>query len=242
MIRAGVIAVVLALSRAAVPAAAAVHQVDQMVVFPAGVARSAHVFPYQTSVRIGRKRCAVAASTPLAALVRSRIGPLSLRDYGACSKRPADGGSLFVSAISNVHNRGSDGWVYKVGQVGRPSAMLGTAGAADPAGPFGHGRLGRGAQVTWFWCHVTKADAGCPHTLSVTVASSPPGTLTVRVKHVDDHGHGAIAAGATVHAGRRSATTGADGLARFSVSRGDHLAVWAEQPGRIRSFRTPVSE
>ena len=67
-------------------------------------------------------------ATPLAALVHSRVGPLSLRDYGSCGKRAVDSSSLFVAAIGRDRNKGSDGWVYKAGNV------LGTAGAAEPAG------------------------------------------------------------------------------------------------------------
>src|SRR5204863_6657050 len=131
---------------------------------------------------------------PLAALVHSGVGPLSLRDYGSCSKRPADGAGLFVAAIDGDRNRGSDGWVYKVGNV------LGTAGAADPSGPLGRGRLRVGARVTWFWCHVTARDNGCPHTLAVAPKAGT-GSLTVRVQRYDDRGKAFAAAGATVHAG-----------------------------------------
>src|SRR4051794_41760994 len=86
-----------------------------------------------TTVKGGRKRCAVAAGTPLAALVRSGIGPLSLRDYGSCSNNPADAASLFVKGIGSDRNRGSDGWGYKAGNV------LGTAGAGGPPRPPGRG-------------------------------------------------------------------------------------------------------
>jgi hypothetical protein len=177
---------------------------------------------------VGRKRCAVPGATPLAALVRSGIGPLTLRDYGSCSRRAADATSLFVSAIGSDRNRGSDGWVYKAGNI------LGTAGAADPSGPLGRGRLRAGARVTWFWCHVTSRDNGCPHTL-VVAASGGPGTLTVRVRRYDDRGRGAAAAGATVHAGRATATTGPDGVARLTLAAGTY-SVHADQATRIRSF------
>ena len=122
----------LALVAAAAPAAAAATRLDQLVVFRSG-------------------------ATPLAGLANSRVATLRLRDFAACSKRSSDAGGLFVSGIGSDRNRGSDGWVYKVGN------LLGTAGAADPSGSFGRGRLRAGARVTWFWCHVTKADGGCPH-------------------------------------------------------------------------------
>jgi hypothetical protein len=211
------------------PPAAAAARVDQMVVFRSGAARVSHPAMAQTTVKVGGRTCAVAAATPLAALVRSGIGPLSLRDYGSCSKRPADGGSLFVAAIGPDRNLGSDGWVYKAGNV------LGTAGAADPAGPLGRGRLRAGARVTWFWCHVTTANGGCPHTLAVAAVPAGAGMLAVHVRHYDDHGKAGTAASAVVHAGSRTAAAGLDGVAHFALPAGRHR-VWAEQPGQIRSF------
>jgi hypothetical protein len=186
-----------------------------------------------TTVKVSGRSCAVAAATPLAALVRSGVGPLSLRDYGSCSKRAADGGSLFVAAIGRDRNRGSDGWVYKSGNV------LGTAGAADPAGPLGRGRLRSGARVTWFWCHVTARNGGCPHTLAVARLPARAGMLSVRVRHYDDHGKAGAAASAVVHAGNRTAAAGRDGVARLALPAGRYR-VWAGQPGRIRSFAGSV--
>jgi hypothetical protein len=215
------------------PPAAAVPRVDQMVVFRSGSARSSHPGMAQTTVKVSGRSCAVAAATPLAALVRSGVGPLSLRDYGSCSKRPADGGSLFVAAIGPDRNRGSDGWVYKAGNV------LGTAGAADPAGPLGRGRLRPGARVTWFWCHVTARNGGCPHTLVVAAVPARAGMLAVRVRHYDDHGKAGAAASAVVHAGNRTATAGRDGVARLALPAGRYR-VWAGQPGLIRSFASSM--
>jgi hypothetical protein len=212
-------------------AAAAVH-VHQMVVFRNGNARLSQPSAAQTTVKVAHRRCTVAAATPLAALVRSGVGPLSLRDYGSCGRRAADSSSLFVAGIGRDRNRGSDGWVYKAGNV------LGTAGAADPAGPLGHGRLRAGARVTWYWCHVTARDNGCPHTLATTPTVSG-GELVVRVQQYDDRGKGTAASGATVHAGTTTATTTADGSARLSVPAGRY-SVWAEQPTRIRSFPVAV--
>jgi hypothetical protein len=183
-------------------------------------------------VKVRHGRCTVAAATPLAALVRSGVGPLSLRDYGSCGRRAADSSSLFVAGIGAERNRGSDGWVYKAGNV------LGTAGAADPAGPLGRGRLRAGAHVTWFWCHVTPRDNGCPHTLVATAAVSG-GELVVHVRQYDDRGKGTPASGATVHAGTAAAITAADGSARLSVPAGSYR-VWTEQTGRIRSFPVVV--
>jgi hypothetical protein len=218
---------VVALAALAPPATAA-SRIHQLVVFKDGHARTSQPSLAGATVRVGDKRCAVAGGTPLAALVRSGIGPLSLHDYGSCSKRPADAASLFVKAIGPDRNKGSDGWVYKAGNV------LGTAGAADPAGPLGRGRLRAGARVTWFWCHVTTRDNGCPHTLVVSV-SPGSGSLTVRVRRYDDRGKGFAAAGATVHAGAATATAGSDGVGRLSLPAGRY-SVYASQPTRIRSF------
>jgi hypothetical protein len=226
-VRRTLVTAVLRLAAFGPPASAAVR-VHQMVVFRDGKARVSSPSAAQATAKLGRKRCAVAAATPLAALIRSGVGPLSLRDYGSCSKRPADGGGLFVSGIGPDRNKGSDGWVYKAGNV------LGSAGAADPSGPLGRGRLRSGARVTWFWCHVTAAAGGCPHTLAIAVKAGN-GSLVVHVRHYNDQGNGRAAAGATVHAGGHSAVTGADGSARLSLPSGRY-GVWAGQPGRIRSF------
>ena len=210
------------------PAATAAPRLHQMVVFRDGKARVSQPSMAQTTVKVGHRRCTVAGATPLAALVHSRVGPLSLRDYGSCGKRAVDSSSLFVAAIGRDRNKGSDGWVYKAGNV------LGTAGAAEPAGPLGRGRLHSGAHVTWFWCHVTVRDNGCPHTLALTVAARTGG-IVVRVRQYDDRGKGAPAAGATIRAGTVTATSRADGSATLSLPPGRYN-VWTEQPTRIRSF------
>ena len=210
------------------PSALATQRVHQLVVFKSGRAKQSQPAMAGVVTRLGRKRCAVGARTPLAALLRSRVGPISLHDYGSCSRRASDAGSLFVRSISGERNRGSDGWVYKVGNV------LATAGAADPSGPFGRGRLRAGAWITWFWCHVSARDRGCPHTLSVSVGHASHGLL-VRVRQYDDHGRGGPASGARVHVGVHSTIAGRNGVARLRVGRGAH-DVWATQAGRIHSF------
>jgi hypothetical protein len=222
-----VLTTVVALA-AVVPPAAAAARVHQLVVFRDGRVRSSQPSTTQTTVKVAGRRCAVPSATPLAALVHSKIGPLVLKDYGSCSKRASDAGSLFVRGIGPDRNRGSDGWVYKAGNV------LGTAGAADPSGPLGHGRLRAGARVTWFWCHVTARDNGCPHTL-VASAAAEGGGLVVRVREYDDRGKGKAAGGATVEADGTSAVTAADGTAHLALPAGTYSVV-AEQPGRIRSF------
>jgi hypothetical protein len=218
---------VIALAVLAPPAAAA-SRLHQLVVFRDGNARVSQPAFGQTTAKVGARRCTVAGGTPLAALIRSRVGRLSLHDYGSCGKRAADSSSLFVAAIGRDRNRGSDGWVYKTGNV------LGTAGAADPGGPLGRGRLRVGAHVTWFWCHVTAGDNGCPHTLTASVTAGAR-ELIVHVRQYDDRGHWGPASGATVHAGAAAATTDSDGSARLALAPGRYR-VWASQPGRIRSF------
>ena len=145
------------------PADAAAPKVRQLVVFRDGSATSETVSTRATRVRVEGRRCVAGDGTALAALVRSRPGRISLRDFGACSTRPRDGGGLFVHAIRGDRNRGQHGWVYKVGR------RAATAGAADPGGPFGRGRLRTGQRVTWFYCRLR--DGGCPADARARLAS-----------------------------------------------------------------------
>ena len=149
-----VLAALMAAGAGAAPAAAA--KVRQMVVFRDAHALTKRVSTDATKVTVAGRRCAVAGRTPLAALVRSNPGRIRLRDFGACSSRPSDAAGLLVTGIDGDRNRGQRGWVYKVGH------RAATAGAADPSGPFGHGRLRAGQRVTWFYC-VRAAD--CQRTL-----------------------------------------------------------------------------
>ena len=173
--------------------------------------------PLTTALNAAGRSCRVGDATALAALVRSKPGTLRLRDYGSCSSRPADGGGLFVRSIRADVNRGRDGWVYKVGR------RAATAGAADPTGPFGRGRLKRGQRVTWFYCRLR--DGGCQRTLELTWRAEP--------------GRGVAVAGATVSAGGTSAATGGDGVARLDLPAGTYRAV-ATKPGLVRSFTERV--
>ena len=123
------------------------------------------------TARVGGKRCSIGRATPLSVLAGTGVS-FSLKDYGACSRRARDAGSLYVRKIGPDRERGRDGWVYKVGR------RAGSAGAADPAGSFGTGRrLRAGQRVLWFWCVKDAADS-CQRTLEVTPAAqrgSPPG-------------------------------------------------------------------
>jgi hypothetical protein len=162
------------------------------------------------TVRVGGRRCRVGARTPLSVLAGTRLR-LGLRDYGACSRRPRDAGGLYVRSIAGTSARGRQGWVYKVGR------RLGSAGASDPAGPFGTGRLRAGARVTWFWCRPDR-QGRCQRTLELRHAALDGGRVRVTVRAHDDHGRGALVEGATVRLGDRTALTGPDGTATLTGS------------------------
>jgi hypothetical protein len=213
-----------ALATAAVPAEAKVHQ---MVVFRSGKALVKDASTRGVRVKVHRRRCAVPSRTPLAALVRSHVGRIGLRDFGSCSRHARDASGLFVRSIGRDRNRGRNGWEYKVGN------KAGTAGAADPTGPFGTGRrLRNGQRLVWFYCVLRSR--GCQRSLAVRVTPQPGG-LSVKVVGYDDEGRGVLIDGATVTAGRRTALTGPDGRARIALASGRYR-VHAEKKGLVRSF------
>jgi hypothetical protein len=213
------------------PAAARAPVVQQMVVFRSGRAVTTRVSTRGLRVRVGRKRCAVASRTALAALLRDPPGRVRLIDFGSCSRRPRDGGQLFVNAIAPDANRGNDGWVYKVGR------RAATAGAADPAGPFGRGLLRAGQRITWFYCHLVRG--GCQRSLALKAAPAPGGVAVTVTGH-DDEGRGVRVAGATVRLGSAEQVTDAAGVARFAVDPGAYLA-FAEKAGLVRSYTERVT-
>jgi hypothetical protein len=228
-VRAAVAIVLLAALGAAAapdPGAAAAPKIRQLVVFRDGSALSKTVSTRATRVRVEGRRCTAGRATPLAALVRSRPGRLRLRDFGSCSLRARDGGLLFVNAIRGDVNRGQNGWVYKVGR------RAATAGAADPAGPFGRGRLRAGQRVTWFYCRLRQG--GCQRTLEVKLRTEP-GVLVATVHGYDDEARGLPVDGATVSAGGSEALTDSSGEARLSLPPGCYRAV-ARKDGMVRSF------
>ena len=184
-----------------------------------------------TTVRVGRKRCAVGGATALSALVRSRPGTLGLRDYGSCSRRAADAGGIYVRSIRKDRARGQNGWIYKVGH------KQATAGAGDPTGPFGRGRLRSGQRITWFYCLYRR---GCQRTLALRARPLGGGLLTVRVRGYDDAGRGEVVQGARVSAGGQVDATDAAGNAQLRVAPGRHL-VRASKPGLVRSFGERVT-
>ena len=75
------------------------------------------------------------AATPLAALVRSGVGPLSLRDYGSCSKRPADGGRGLEGVIVKA-----DGYFNPASEILENSQPGSSAGVPAQAGQLGSPR------------------------------------------------------------------------------------------------------
>jgi hypothetical protein len=216
---------------AATAPAQAAPTVEQMVVFRDGRALTKDVVARQTRVRVGRRRCAAGEGTALAALVRSHIGRLRLKDYGSCSRHPRDGAGLFVSAIRSDRNRGQNGWVYKVGR------RAASAGAADPSGAFGRGRLRRGQRVTWFYCRMRAG--GCQRTLDVSAVAGL-GQVTATARGYDDEGAGTPVEGASVTSGGVSGVTGADGSVRLALPPGRHRLV-ARKDGLVRSFAEVVT-
>lgn len=209
--------------------AAAAPRVEVMVAGRASVlAAPRFVRASATTVAVGRRRCGIAAATPLAALaaVRRGHGPaFRLRDYGACSRRAVDSSALFVTQIGPDRNRRADGWVYKVGR------RVPSVGAADPSGR----RLRTGDRLTWFYCRA-QSGGGCQRTLEVAPLSGAGQALRVRVRGYDDNGRGVAVAGATVSAGAQTAITGTDGTASFPALGAATRSVQAQRAGMVGSF------
>jgi hypothetical protein len=238
MRRALAIVLVTAAGAATGAAPAGAATVQTMVVGKDKVLRAPRTVTLRArTVRVGSKRCAVARTTPLAALLGTGLR-VRLRDYGSCGRRTRDSGGLFVTQVGSDRNRGRNGWVYKVGR------KAGTAGAADPGGPFGSGGLRAGDHVTWFWC-VLGASGSCQRTLDVTPASSSAAAgsaLRVTVRGYDDNGRGVNVAGATVTLGSASATTGADGSATLTVpAASGRVRLSATRAGMVDAFPREVA-
>ena len=205
-----------------------------MVVFRDGSHRARRASTRGVIVRLGRRRCASATGTPLAALVRARASRrIGLRDFGSCSRRARDGAGLFVRRIGPDVNRGNDGWVYK---VGRKQA---TAGAGDPSGPFGRGRLRQNRRVTWYYCRAS-AEGECQPSLDLRVSTPGAGQVSIRVIAYDDAGKGVPAAGAEVRLGGLTAIANAEGLASFTVAPGRY-GVRATRTGNVRTYPQRVT-
>jgi len=223
--------IALAVPPTPAPASAA-PVVHQLVVFRSGSFKEKTVRAGQVAVRVGHRRCVVGAATPLAALVSSRVAKLALRDFGSCSSRARDAGGLFVRKLGPDVNAGQNGWVYKVGH------KTGSAGAADPSGPFGRGKLRSGADVLWFYCRM-QSSGGCQRTLSIDRASAQPGAVLVRVGAYNDQGRRIPAAGVTVHLDSATGVTDSSGSVRIAAAAGRHK-LWADGVGKVRTFDAMV--
>ncbi len=216
--------------------------VQVMVVGKGGVVLSGarSVLAGAAHVRLGGRGCAVAAATPLAALIALRDvgGPaFALRDYGHCDASPADSSQLFVSAVGGQRNSAENGWVYEV------NGIAGSAGAADPSGPLGNGRrLGAGAKVLWFYCQMGAQ--GCQRTLTVapqtrTVAAGAP--LTVSVSGSNERSSSTPVADAAVTLGPSRASTEDDGIAVVAAPTiPGSYELSATAPGTVPSFPVAV--
>ena len=220
------VAAPLALVAAAPAQSWAAPTIEQMVVFRGGKADQTRAPSGAVEVKVGRRRCAVAGSTPLAALWRRKPARLRLRDFASCSSRPRDAGQLYVARIGGQGERGAGGWVYK---VGRREA---SAGAGDPTGPFGRGRLKRGQRVLWFFCRVA---GDCQRTLELRSRVELGGAVTFTVVGYDSQGKGVRVAGARVKAGSASVVTGADGTVRTTLAPGRYK-IHSSKKGLVRSF------
>ena len=234
-----IVGLVLAGTLLAAPAAAGARaKVHVMVVGERAVlAGPERVALKARTARVGARRCSIGRATPLSVLAGTGA-PFKLEDFGACSSRARDAGSLYVSKIGPDRERGRDGWVYKVGR------RAGSAGAADPAGSFGTGRVLRaGQRVLWFWCVKDAADS-CQRTLEVapareTIDAGAP--LNVTVRGYDDTGQGVLVEGAQVRLGDSAALTGADGVATVTAPAAGRYRLQADKPGMVLSFPVRVA-
>jgi hypothetical protein len=202
---------------AAAPAGAAGPRVRAMV-----VDRSGDVIAGVRSVRLDAftfDRCRIREGLPLAALRELRVG---FRARGDCA-------SLYVFQVGSERARRQQGWVYKVG------TRNGSAGAADPSGPFGNGPIRSGAEVVWFWC---RRATNCQRTLTITgerhVARG--GRMRLRVRGYDDFGRSRVIRGARVSFGSRSVRTNRRGLVDVRMSRSGLYRVRASKDGLVPAF------
>jgi len=219
----------------AVPAPAGAATVGLMVVGKDRVLREAAPVKLKSrSLKVGGRRCAVGRATPLSVLAGTRLR-IRLQDYGSCGRSPRDAGALYVSQVGPDRRGGPAGWVYKVGR------RVGTTGAADPSGPFGRGKLRRGARLLWFWCVQARGEA-CQRTLEVSSAPvvAPGAMLAVTVRGYDDNGRGVPVAGATVRLGSATAVSDANGVAQVAAPLSGSAKLTAEHEDMVRSWPRTV--
>jgi len=184
-----------------------------------------------------RHRCAVVQGSPMAAL-NTTGASMVIRDFGKCSTRTADSASLFVDTVAGFAGTGMEGWSYKVG------GKAGTAGAADPAGPFGSGLLRGGAQVLWFWCVYDPTTYACQRSLQISTSARvrANSTFSVSVRALDDSGAAVAASGVRVSitGAAASVVTGADGKATFSLAgAGNHTVKAVDASVNQQTGRRP---
>jgi hypothetical protein len=203
----------------------------QVISGPRSVSASA------ATVMVGRKRCAVAAGTPLAVLADLHGPSFAVRDYGRCGSAAASSASLFVYDLAGESNSGRNGWEYKVG------GLAGSTGAADTSGVEGTGRLlGAGAQVLWFYCHATAG--GCQRTLALSAPASVShgSRLTVHVTGYDNEGHGSPIGGVVVSLGSDFATTNGSGNAVLIAPSGrGGYSLSARRRGLVPAFPRTIA-
>jgi hypothetical protein len=223
-----------------VRAAAAPARVETMVVGKKGVIADPLTLRARAAVvRASGRRCAVAASTPLAALVaalrREKVG-YAVRDYGSCTRRSTGSSrQLFVTRIARERNSGQDGWVYKVDDraPGR--------GAADS-------RLRSGDRMVWLYCEQDLETGGCQRSLRAVPAkkSGLAGeSLTVRVFGYDDKRarRPVPAARVTLTSGRKeitSALSAADGSALLTLPGRGRYELEATAAGLVPAFPVTI--
>jgi len=229
---------IIAAVAVAAPAPATAATVHVTVVGKDRVLRGpADVRLKKRTVKVGHRRCRVAAATPLSVLAATHL-KVTLRDYGQCGKRPADASALYVSSIAGEREKGRGGWVYKVGR------KAGTTSAGDMSGPFGTGRrIHNGQRITWFWCALQQSGS-CQRTLEVRPArrtATPGEALSVTVRGYNDQGKGVGVQGATVRLGTATATTGLDGIAVLTVPQASGtLRLYAKRAGTVPAFPSKV--
>jgi hypothetical protein len=192
-------------------------------------------------VKASGRRCRVGASTPLAALaeiLRRQHTDWHVRDFGSCERLSArSSGQLFVDRVAGDHNRGQNGWFYKVDD------RAGDQGAGE-TGSGATGRLRRGDRVAWFYCVLDAATRSCQRTLRVIPesASGPPGgALRVRVRGYDNERHAAPMPGARVELGPASAVANANGVAVVTLPGAGIHALTATSPGTVPAFPTLIA-
>jgi hypothetical protein len=138
-----------------------------------------------------------------------------------------------VRSIAGHRAKGVNGWVYKVGN------KLATAGAGDPSGPFGRGRLRAGTRVTWFYCRMKRGTGSCQRTLALKAEPLGGGSVRVTVRSCDDRGRSKPAAGVLAQSGDGGERTDSNGVATLALPPGP-ARVHAEAPGMVRSFEEAV--